>query len=236
MNPAALPLVLLPGLHGSVRLFDELVARLREATPRRKFLPLPLPTDTPQDYPALRDHFVGRLEKLGPFALLAESFSAPLALHLAASPRLSVGRMILAGAYCAAPRCAAFRLLPLRRMFSLNPPKPAVRHFLVGKNASEDLVETVRTEIQAVRGGVLAERVRVALALKESDLPPADPAIPTLLLQARHDALLPQKARAALESHLPDARVVRIDAPHLLLQTAPDRCAEAIGKLLRGET
>jgi len=216
MDSAALPLVLLPGLHGSVRLFDPLVSRLREASPRRKFLPLPLPTDTPQDYPALRDHFVGQLEKLGPFELLAESFSAPLALHLAASPRLSIVRLILAGAYCAAPRCAAFRLLPLRRIFALNPPKSAVRHFLVGKNASEDLVNSVRTEIQSVRGRVLAER--------------------TLLLQARHDALLPQKARAALESHLPDAQVVRIDAPHLLLQVAPDRCAAAIGKLLRGET
>jgi pimeloyl-ACP methyl ester carboxylesterase len=236
MDSAALPLVLLPGLHGSVRLFDPLVSRLREASPRRKFLPLPLPTDTPQDYPALRDHFVGQLEKLGPVERLAESFSAPLALHLAASPRLSIVRLILAGAYCAAPRCAAFRLLPLRRIFALNPPKSAVRHFLVGKNASEDLVNSVRTEIQAVRGGVLAERVRVALTLRESDLPPADPGIPTLLLQARHDALLPQKARAALESHLPDAQVVRIDAPHLLLQVAPDHCAEAIGKLLRGET
>ncbi len=232
MDPAELPLILLPGLHGSVRLFDDLVARLRKQFPRRKILPLPLPTDTPQDYPSLRDHFLAQLEKQGPFALLAESFSAPLALHLAASPGLRIERMVLAGAYCNAPRCPALRLLPLRRLFAVRPPKQAIRHFLTGKHASEELVNAVRTEIQAAPADALAGRVRTALSLKETDLPPAHP-IPTLLLHARHDAMLPQNTRAALEHHLPDAKISWIDAPHLLLQAAPAACAETIGRFMR---
>jgi len=232
VNPTELPLVLLPGLHGSVRLFDDVVGALRNHFPHRKFLPLPLPPDTPQDYPSLRDYFIGRLERIGPFVLLAESFSAPLALHLAASPRLALRRLILAGAFCHAPRCAAIRLLPLRGIFSLRPPAQAIRHFLTGKHSSKQLVDSVRSEIQLTGGEVLAARVRVMLSLTEDELPPV-PQIPVLLLQANRDALLPKEARATLESHFPDARIEHIDAPHLLLQTAPEACAEAIAQFIR---
>jgi len=232
VNPTELPLVLLPGLHGSVRLFDDVVGALREHFPHRKFLPLPLPLDTPQDYPSLRDYFVGKLEGHGPFVLLAESFSAPLALHLAASPRLAVGRLVLAGAFCHAPRCAAIRLLPLRGIFSLRPPAQAIRHFLTGKHSSTKLVDLVRNEIQLTGADALAARVRAVLSLKEDELPPV-PRIPILLLQAERDGLLPKEARAILESHFPDAQIKHIDAPHLLLQTAPEACAEAIAKFIR---
>ncbi len=224
------PLVLLPGLHGSVRLFESLVRRLRGSFPGGVFLPLPLPSEGAQDYPALLAHFVGRLEKQGPLILLGESFSAPLAIMLAASPRLRIERLILAAGFAGPPRALGFSVLPLRSLLELRPPKPAIRRLLAGERAPDPLVEAVRTELQAARGRLLAARIRVALALGDHDVP--SPAVPTLLLQARADAILPWEVQAALERHLPAAETVWVQGPHLLLQAAPEECAEAIARFL----
>jgi pimeloyl-ACP methyl ester carboxylesterase len=222
---------MLPGLHGSVRLFEPLVRPLRSRLPRKPLLPMPLPPQGPQDYPALLAHFVSRLERHGPLTLLAESFATPLALLLAAAPRLRVDHLILAAGFASSPGPAGFSLLPLRPLLDLRPPKAAIRRLLTGERAPVALVEAVRTEIQAARGKLLAARVRAALGLSESELP-APAAVPTLLLQARHDAILPWEVQSALERHLAQAEVAWIDGPHLLLQAAPEACAEAISRFL----
>jgi pimeloyl-ACP methyl ester carboxylesterase len=224
------PLVLLPGLHGSVRLFDPLVRELRRRFPQAAFVPLPLPGEGPQDYPTLLDHFLGRLEKQGPLLLLAESFSVPLALLLAASPRLRVERLILAAGFAGPPRTIGLSLLPLRSLLGFRPPKPAIRKLLAGDRVPESLVTAIHTELQAARGQLLAARIRAALAVGEHDLPCPD--MPTLLLQARHDAIIPWEAQSQLERHLPHAVTTWLPGPHLLLQASPHDAAEAISSFL----
>lgn len=226
------PLVLLPGLHGSVRLFDPLVKHLRHLAPGVPLLPLPLPPVGPQDHAALAAPLVERLAPLGPVSLLAESFSGPLALHLATSPHLHVDRLILAASFCGAPRSAVFSLLPLRPMFSVRPPAAMIRHFLTGRQATDALVGAVRTEVQAARGKTLAARVRAILEL-DPDTCPFPAGVPALLLQAQHDALLPWDAQSELERRMPEARVEWIDGPHLLLQVRPEDCAQRIADFLQ---
>jgi len=225
------PIILLPGLHGSVRLFEPLVQQLRTRLPGREIIPLPLPPDSPQDYPTLLEHFAKRLEKQGPFVLVAESFSSPLALHLAASERLGVQGLVLAAGFCGPPRPLGFSLLPLRPLFALRVPKAAIRHFLAGEGAGDACVEAIRVEIQTAHGKLLASRVRSSLGLSPDEVP-APEKIPTLLLQARHDGILPWDVQSQLERHLPNAEVAWIDGPHLLLQITPEPSAEAIAKFL----
>lgn len=225
------PIILLPGLHGSVRMFEPLVQQLRARMPEREMIPLPLPHSSAQDFPTLVEHFLLRLEKQGPFILAAESFSSPLALFLAASERLSVRGLILASGFCASPKPVGFSLLPLRPLFSLKVPKAAIRHFLAGNAAGDECVGAIQTEIQTAHGALLAARVRSCLDLGPDDVP-APEKVPTLLLQARSDRLLPWEVQSQLERHLPEAEVSWIEGPHLLFQVAPGPCAEAIGKFL----
>jgi pimeloyl-[acyl-carrier protein] methyl ester esterase len=221
------PLVLLPGLHGSIRLFDLLVKQLRQIAPRLNVLPLPLPSSGPQDYPTLAGPFIERLASLGPVSLLAESFSGPLALHIAASPRVRVEHLVLTATFCGAPQPAVFSLVPLRPLFAFRPPKQVIRRFLAGPNATDAIVDAIRTEAQAARGKMLARRLRVIFDLHPDRCPlPKD--CKTLILQAQHDALLPWEAQSELERRMPDAQVAWIDGPHLLLQTRPADCAQRI--------
>lgn len=225
------PIIFLPGLHGSVRLFERLVQQLRTQFPEREMIPLPLPADSKQEYPLLVEHFLGRLERQGPFVLAAESFSAPLALHLAASDQLSVRALVLASGFCAPPKPVGFSLLPLRPLFSLKVPKAAIRHFLAGDGAGDECVTAIQTEIQTAHGALLAARVRCCLDLRPDEVPSPEK-IPTLLLQARHDGLLPWEVQSQWERHLPHAEVSWIDGPHLLFQLSPEPCAEAIARFL----
>jgi len=225
------PIIFLPGLHGSVRLFERLVQHLRVRLPGREMIPLPLPHDSKQGYPQLVEHFLTRLERQGPFVLAAESFSTPLALHLAASDRLSIRGLVLASGFCAPPKPVGFSLLPLRPLFSLRVPKAAIRHFLAGDGAGDECVEAIQTEIQTAHGALLAARVRSSLDLSPDEVPSPEN-VPTLLLQARNDGLLPWEVQSQLERHLPNAEVTWIEGPHLLFQLAPESCAEVIAKFL----
>ena len=225
--------MLLPGLHGSVRLFEPLVKHLRRIAPHVHVLPVPLPLTGPQDYVSLAAPLIERLAPLSPVSILAESFSGPLALHLAASPRVRVDRLILAASFCGAPRPPVFSLMPVRPLFAFRVPKSVIRHFLTGSASTNALVMAIRTEIQAVRGKVLAQRLRHVLALHPDDCP--SPIVAkTLLLQAQHDALLPWEAQSELERLLPEAQVEWIDGPHLLLQVRPADCAQRIASFLAG--
>jgi len=79
----------------------------------------------------------------------------------------------------------------------------------------------------------LASRVEVVLVLKEDECPSPD-GLPVLLLQARHDQAIPWEAQSKLERHFPEAKVVWIEGPHLLLDRRPDECREAAKSFLAG--
>ena len=52
--------------------------------------------------------------------------------------------------------------------------------------------------------------------------------VPTLYLRGTHDRLVSRGAGAALRASLPDATLVDITGPHLLLQTSPEACAREV--------
>jgi pimeloyl-ACP methyl ester carboxylesterase len=81
--------------------------------------------------------------------------------------------------------------------------------------------------IRSVSSGTLTERVRVILALQEKDCP-APEGLPTLLLQARQDAMIPWETQSQLERHFVEPAVVWVEAPHLLFATRPEACRDAV--------
>src|SRR5438270_9623813 len=94
----ATPIFLLPGMDGTGHLLDGLADRLSARRPVRL---LSYPLDQPLGYADLVSHVLERLPD-GPFVILGESFSGPVAIEIAARQQPTVG-LILASSFARHP-------------------------------------------------------------------------------------------------------------------------------------
>jgi len=214
---------MLPGLHGTTQLYRE---ALTLDWGGMATTAIPLPEHGPQDYETLAAVLAPTLPPTN-LVLLAESFSTPLAMLLAATGGTRVKALVLVAGFCANPQPSGLGLLPLQPVFSFTPPSFLLKQFLSGEDAPRELLETLGNVIGRTPGATLAKRARVALALRESDCPDLRE-LPVLLLQARQDRVIPWDAQSQLERHFPDATCHWIDGPHLLLQTRTQECRDAV--------
>jgi pimeloyl-[acyl-carrier protein] methyl ester esterase len=221
--------LLLPGIDGSGRLFAPLLA----AGPRR-IAPeiVSFPPGEPLGYDALLDHVRAALPS-GRFLLVAESFSGPLAVRLAAErPRGLVG-LVLAAAFLHRPLHPL--LHPIRglvgaRLLGFPMPAALVRHFMAGPDAPDALVREVQAAVGAATPEVMAHRALEALrADVRADL--GRVAVPILVLAPARDRLIRADVGDEILALRPDAEVVRVDAPHMILQRAPQACLAHIEEL-----
>lgn len=214
----------LPGLHGTSELFE----------PIKKFIPdnvdaefIELPTSGKQNYRTLAKTIDRSLTHGRPRLFIAESFSGPLAIRLAARQPDECAGIVLAASFCNAPLNPGFALLPLRPLFMVKPSRHTLKHFLIGDDASDVQISELRSAIKRIPSGTLAKRVRTILNLDEDDHPRI-PKIPMLLLQAQSDNLVPWEAQSRLTATYPKAEVHWIESPHLLLQREPEQCMQHI--------
>ena len=231
MSPR-LPLVLLPGLDGTGRLFAPLLAELPPSLAPQVVRYSP---DEALDYAGLLPRVEAQLPRGGAFALLGESFSGPLALELSARRPAGLAAVVLVATFHRRPTAAALAALrPLVRApaFSLPLPRFLVRALLAGGDADAALVEEMRGALASVRPEVLAARARAALGADASAAARAVQ-VPALYLLARRDALMRQALAEELRALVPQLEVAAIDAPHLVLQRAPEASAQALAAFLR---
>src|SRR5690349_11358194 len=103
-------LVLLPGLDGTGELFSRFVASLRS----HDVQVVDYPRDRALGYAALEEFVRERLPREMDYFLLAESFSGPIAISIAASSPSHLKGLILCGSFAANPLPA---LGPLSTLF-----------------------------------------------------------------------------------------------------------------------
>lgn len=220
-------LVLLPGLDGTCKLFDRFV---RAAPAGTSVVAIPLPSDRVLTYDELADFAASRLPP-GPIAVLGESFSGPLALRVAM--RVPLAGVILCASFVRPPLALRATAGALSMLVRVSPPVPLVRALLTGGDEAlaHDLVRAVRE----VDPAVLASRVRMVLRVDLVAELAACP-VPIQYLQAARDRVVGPSQAALVRRTRPDANVVRIDGPHLLLQAAAADCwthIDAFKALLR---
>jgi pimeloyl-ACP methyl ester carboxylesterase len=83
-----------------------------------------------------------------------------------------------------------------------------------------------------VSEAVIRHRIAALLAVDESAAL-SSIQLPTLVLQAARDLVIPRSATEWILKCAPHALRVEIDGPHLLLQTRPAECAAAVTEFLR---
>jgi len=225
--------LLLPGLDGSGRLFAPLLA----AGPRG-FDPrvVPLPADAPRSYDEYLEALRPALPRRGDWALLAESFSGPLAVRLAAERPRGLVALVLVATFLHRPLqpwLAPLAPLVGAPLFALPLLAPTVRLLLAGAGAPDAVVEEIRQATAAVPAAVLARRAKEALAV-DVRAALAATEVPLLYLGPAGDRLIRTDVEEDVLSARPDAVTAILDGPHTILQVRPQACLARLEPFLAG--
>lgn len=224
MRPCSL--VLLPGLDGTGELFAPLLGALPDWI---RPVVVSYPRDRPLGYEGLLPLAAGRLPPDGPYVILGESFSGPLAVLLAAGRPPGLAGLILCASFVKKP----FRTLPawigaacVAPVFRLWPPLLRLRS-LPHRREFGGLLDLALGAIRSVRPEVIAARARALLKIDvEAELRALE--VPLLYLQALRDPLIRPHNVEGIRRLRPEVRVARIDTQHFLLQLEPERTAAEI--------
>ncbi len=223
--------MLLPGLDGTGDPFQWFIQALPPAFDAKV---VQYPTDDCLSEQELIGIIRSAFPALGPFVLLAESFSTPLAIRCAAEHPRNLKGLILCAGFAADPMSfwngsAGARLAHLA--FMLRIPAFAVKTWLLGAGAPPELVRAVQKSVAKVRSRVLIDRLQqVASCNVISDLSKIQ--VPMLYLQATKDRLIPGRCLEEILEVKPEMEVVTVPGPHLLLQREPKRTAEVVTNFL----
>jgi len=192
------------------------------------------PPDPLLGYAELRPLVDAAVPARGPYVLVAESFSGPLAiLHAAARPP-GLRALVLSATFASNPLPPALRglrLLARPSLFRVRPTESFVREYLLGAEAPPEVLDLAMAVSRKLDPAVMAFRLRQVLDVDvEASL--ASVAVPALYLGASADRLVGKRARDRIAARLPGLEVVVLDAPHLLLQARPAEAAREVVRFL----
>jgi len=220
-------LILLPGMDGTGNLYTNFI----------KALPDVFETEVLR-YPA--DHFLSYeqlvrvIEPVAssgePFVLVAESFSTPLAILLAATKPPTLKGVVICAGFIKSPVRGWRRLLcsllsPV--MFHCALPESVTKYLLAGRNASPSLLLALRTAVSSVRPRVLSARLQAILTC-DARAELEQVTVPMLYLQAKHDRLVEDSCFKEIQRIRPKTPVAVISGPHLLFQSEPQKTVDCV--------
>jgi pimeloyl-ACP methyl ester carboxylesterase len=222
-------LVILPGLDG---IGARIAPFMRRLVPSAEARVIAYPPDIELGYGELEALVRRELATADRYALLAESFSGPIAIRIAADPPPGLLGVILCGTFAANPYPwanpvgALAAWLPLKAM-----PRWLRAPLMWGSADPKRAPPRAQRSLSGVAGRVVRRRLRAILKVDErAQL--AHIRLPCLVLTARRDRIVPRRATRALLAGLPEAQKQEIDGPHLLLQACPHEAAAAVLRFL----
>jgi pimeloyl-[acyl-carrier protein] methyl ester esterase len=233
--PVPLKVLLFPGFDGTGRLFRSFV---RALSPGINPSIVAYPADIEYRYDELVDFAEHSLPADRPFAMVAESFSGPVAIRLAARRPPGLKSLVLVNSFIR----PSFRWIPAGAkgivgsyLFRVAPPAWLVRHFGLGPDASEDSISELRAALSDTKPHVLACRARAALSADfTSDF--LRITAPMLYLKGTKDRLLAPRVAGTLQRLRPDLEIASLDAPHFALQRRPAEAAAMVSEFLLRST
>jgi pimeloyl-[acyl-carrier protein] methyl ester esterase len=212
-------------MDGSGDFFDGLC---RELPPHWQTQVVRYPSEQPLSYGELARFVRAVLPDDGPFVLLAESFSGPVAIQVAATRPSGLKGVVLCATFARNPRPVLRPLQGLTRWAPVRAvPMGLLSRWLLGAEADASWAERLRQAVDKSSVDVLRARAQAVLSVDtRSHL--ADIQVPVLYLQATRDWVVPAAALVEMQRVLPGIQVTEIDGPHFLLQARPGLCAKQI--------
>jgi pimeloyl-[acyl-carrier protein] methyl ester esterase len=224
------PLVLLPGLDGSGRLFESFLGVLpAEYEP----IIVAYPPDRRLDY----EEFFAQIREVMPwnrsYTLIAESFAGPLAVRFAEKQPQDLRALVICASFVSNPLPPdnwAARFLN-DTVFQRSPSETVLKKLLNPEDYAPPLFSAVKAALEMVRPDVLSHRVRLAL---DTDARSAlrTCRVPILYLRATRDQLVSDRSVEEIQAIKPEVTCELVNAPHLLLQAKPRESWAAIRRFL----
>jgi len=220
-------LVLLPGMDGTGILFTRFVAALEYEF---NTLIVSYPRQTVLSYSELERIVRSVIPETEPFVLLAESFSSPIAIRIAANPPENMKGVVICAGFASSPlrgarRLAALAFAPIVLQFT--PPGGVLRSLLIGRKGEPSSLALVREALEGVKPKVLISRLRLVLNCDErTNLQRVR--VPILFIRPTVDRVVASAVYDEFLRSNPVVQMVEIDGTHLILQTNPKQCAEKI--------
>jgi len=223
-------LVCLPGLDGSGTLFDDFLAEVALGWER---IVVRYPPHL-SAYDDLVPFVQASMPEWPRVILIAESFSTPIAIKIAASASGPLQGLVLCPGFASSPlrgvtRFLASAIAPL--LFKREPSEVAVKMFLAGWDAPKHLIGAVREAVRTVPPAVLAGRLKQVLSC-DVRAEHSNIHTPMLCIRATRDRLVRSACSQEILRLSRDARLVEIDGPHLILQREPRGCEQAIADFI----
>lgn len=219
-------------MDGTGKLFDSFIGALLEGF---EALPVSYPASRPLSYSELAELVRMRLPASEPFVLLAESFSTPLAIRIAAENPAGLKALILVAGFATNPSypwLPWFGSLLLPGRMRLRLPDLVVRRALLGPAASRDFLDDVRKALLSMSPEVFSSRLESIFSCDSREAL-KHITVPILYLRATKDRVVPPRCLDEMLAIKPEISVKRIDGPHLLLQREPQKSAEIITEFIQ---
>lgn len=216
-------IVLLPGLDGTGNLFSSLLHFL----PAGEVTVIALPDFGEQTYDALADYCQDKMPN-EPYILVAESFSGPIGIKLAAKDSGLMKRLVLVATFASPPKPIVSKLcsfLPIKSLVRLPLSGVVLRMLFLGFSTPRQILESFLSAITSVPSEVIAQRLRVASSF-ECGI--SFVGVPTVYIQPTNDVLVPKKCFSSIEKLVGNIELKRVRGPHFILQASPRECAEII--------
>jgi pimeloyl-ACP methyl ester carboxylesterase len=230
---AAPTLILLPGLDGTGDFFEPLLGELGDIVRTRV---IRYPVHGCYDYDSCRELVRAELPTDGPYVLLGESFSGPIAIGLAAEAPRGLAGVILSSSFAGNPRpwvsLIIRPILPYLPFHGSGTSLRLSRFLVLGRWITPALRELHQHILARVPAATIRRRLE---AVADCDLREALARIRVRMMcfVAEQDRLIPRSAARSIQRHAPTVRIVELDGPHCLLQCRPKEAAERIREFLQ---
>lgn len=218
--------IFLPGMDGTGEFFAPFLRHLPASV---EAVPMRYPGNEPLGYDELFSFVRERLPVEEPFLVVAESFSGPLAVRLAASQPPGMIGAVVSASFVRNPLPNCLRRLVGNWLFNRRAPRAAVTAIVTGTGAPDELYDLYYHVMEQAEPSVLAHRAREALSVDECDSLRRC-RLPLLFLKGKRDHLIWSHNARLVQRVRPDLPVVPIDASHCLLQMQPEQALAAIRK------
>jgi pimeloyl-ACP methyl ester carboxylesterase len=222
-------LVLLPGLDGTGLLFADFAASFG---PEVEIIVASYPTDTPLGYPELESVARSFLPQDQQFFLLAESFSGPIGISIAASSPPGLLGLVLCCSFARNPVPMLAPLGPLLGAFPVSVvPVRLLGYLLLGRFSSSALLGAFAKSLALVTVSVLRARARAVLAV-DATAALSRVCVPVLYLRASDDRVVSRASSELISLLAQQTKIVEFTAPHFLLQVSPSLVASQVSEFM----
>jgi pimeloyl-[acyl-carrier protein] methyl ester esterase len=219
--------VLLPGLDGTGKLFDRLVAAVGDA---HKCVVVQYPENAKSidELLAVASRAIDALDRP---VVIAESFSGAVLARLLSGGKSKIHAAVFIASFVETPRRHLLNLaLRVPEVIARVALPTVIKHFCVNGCADAALRETILRVVEAVPYRTLLVRLGMLQGLEAGVIKTA---LPVLALQASRDRVLDRFARNSIQRMIPNARVEIVEGPHLLLQAESVVCWREIEPFVR---